>query len=179
MKRRLATLTFMFLALIASAWAQQITRIAVVDLNRIIMSYSKDAQAMKDFETRKSQIQSEIDRMSEEIKKLQAQKVDADKASDKPLSSRLDSDIGKKTAILKDYIRSMQAELDDQAKKIASASPFVQEMYRQIQMIAETEGYSLVLNLKAADSVMSSVLWYSPMIDITDKVIQALMGKKP
>jgi hypothetical protein len=24
---------------------------------------------------------------------------------------------------------------------------------------------------------MSSVVWYSPMIDITDKVIQALIGK--
>jgi Skp family chaperone for outer membrane proteins len=31
-----------------------------------------------------------------------------------------------------------------------------------------------VLNLKSGDSVMNAVLWYSPMIDITSDVIQAL-----
>ena len=35
----------------------------------------------------------------------------------------------------------------------------------------------MVINLKASDSVMNSVLWYSPTIDITADVIQALTGK--
>ena len=67
-----------------------------------------------------------------------------------------------------------QAELDDQAKKLATTDAFSQDLYKQIQNVAETEGYSLVINLKGSDTVMNSVLWYSPMIDITDDVIQAL-----
>jgi len=160
-----------------AAGAQQITRIAVVDLQKIIMTYSKDGTALRDFEAKKAQIQAEIDKMGEELKKLQAQKVEAEKSGDKQGALRIESDLYKKTEFLKEYARAKQAELDDQAKKLGSSNQFVQLVYRQIQLVAETEGFSLVLNLKSADSVMSAVVWYSPMIDITDKVIQAMIGK--
>jgi Skp family chaperone for outer membrane proteins len=71
-------------------------------------------------------------------------------------------------------VSAKQADLDEEAKHLASSDAFSQDLYKQIQNIAETEGYSLVLNLKASDSVMSAVLWYSPMIDITSSIIQAL-----
>jgi len=162
----------------SAAHAQQITRIAIVDLGRVIETYAKDSQAFKDFEQKKSQIQTEIDRMSNEIKQLQSQKLQADQAGDSQTSLRLDSDIYKKTEFLKEYVRVKQAELDDQSRKLAASNEFVQDVYKQIQAIAESDGYSMVLNLKSSDSVMNSVIWYSPMIDITDKVIAALMGTK-
>jgi outer membrane protein len=170
-------LAVLFFGLAGSVFGQQITRIAVVDLGRIIMTYSRDGAALKDFELKKSQIQTEIDRMSEEIRRLQAQKVEADRIGDRQGAQRLESDIFRKTELLRDFVRSKQIELDDQARRISSSSDFAQAVYRQIQFISETEGYSLVLNLKSGDSVMGSVIWYSPMIDITDKVIQSLIGK--
>jgi outer membrane protein len=157
--------------------AQQITRIAVVDLGKVILSYSRDSTALRDYEAKKTQIQQDIDRMAEEIKALQLQKVDADKAKDAATSSRLDADIAKKTDNLRAYVRAKQDDLDKEAAKLNSSNAFVQLVYQKIQNVAEVEGYSLVLNLKSADSVMSSVLWYSPMIDITDKVIASLIGK--
>jgi outer membrane protein len=175
--RKIAVALALALASAVPAMAQQITRIAVVDLGRVIMTYSRDGAALKDFELRKAQIQSEIDRLGEELRKLQAQKLEADRVSDKAASLRLDGEIYRRTEYLKDFVRTKQAELDDQAKKVAASSQFVQTVFKQIQQICETEGFSLVLNLKSADSVMSSVVWYSPMIDITDKVIQALIGK--
>lgn len=165
------------LAFAGRASAQQITRIAVIDLQKVIMAYSKEGAAFKDFELRKIQIQAEIDRLADEIKKLQAQKVDADKAGDKPKSLKVESDIYQKTEYLREFVRVKQAELDDQAKKLSSSSDFVQQAYRQIQAISEQQGYSIVLNLKSADSVVSAVVWYSSMIDITDQVIQALSPK--
>lgn len=165
------------LALGPAAAAQQITRIAVVDLSKVISAYSKDAQAVKDFEKKKSQIQTDIDAMSAEIMRLMTQKADADKAGDKATSLKLRDDIDKKTKSLTDYVSARQVELDDQAKKLASTDAFTQDLYKQIQNVAETEGYSMVINLKASDSVMNSVLWYSPTIDITADVIQALTGK--
>lgn len=161
----------------AAAGAQQITRIAVVDLQKIIMTYSKDGAPLRDFESKKAQIQAEIDKMGEEIKRLQAQKVEADRVGDKTSSLRLETEVYSKTQYLRDFARAKQAELDDLAKKLGSSNQFTQLVYRQIQQVAETEGFSLVLNLRSADSVMSAVVWYSPMIDITDKVTQALIGK--
>jgi Skp family chaperone for outer membrane proteins len=155
---------------------QQITRIAVVDLSKVIAAYSKDAQAVKDFEKKKSQVQTDIDAMSAEIMRLMTQKADADKAGDKAASLKLRDDIDRKTKALTDFVSAKQVELDDQAKKLATTDLFSQGLYKQIQNVAETEGYSLVINLKSSDSVMNSVLWYSPMIDITADVIQALTG---
>ena len=108
-----------------------------------------------------------------------AAKADADKAGDKAASLRLRDDIDKRTKALTDFVSARQAELDDQAKKLASTDLFTQGLYKQIQNVAETEGYSLVINLKSSDTVMNSILWYSPTIDITADVIQALTGGKP
>jgi outer membrane protein len=154
--------------------AQAVTRIAVVDLSKVIAAYSKDSQAVKDFEARKAQVQSEIDKMTADLRQQMAQKADADKAGDKATSLKLRDDIDKRTKALTDFVSARQAELDDQARKLTMADAFSQDLYKQIQNVAETEGYALVVNLKASDGVTNSVLWYSPMIDITDDVIQAL-----
>ncbi|MDA8424669.1 MAG: OmpH family outer membrane protein [Treponema sp.] len=173
-KTALLALGLVFLA--SAAGAQQITRIAVVDLSRVIETYSKDSGAWKAFEQKKSQIQSDIDRMGTEIKQLQAQKLQADQSGDSQSSLQLETQIYNKTKFLREYIQTKQSELDDESRRLAASSEFVQTVYKQIQDIAQSDGYSMVLNLKSSDSVMNSVIWYSPMIDITDKVIAALMG---
>jgi Skp family chaperone for outer membrane proteins len=165
------------LALAAAGYGQQITRIAVVDLPKVIAAYSRDAQAVRDFEQKKSQAQTEIDKMSADIMRLMAQRTDADKVGDKAGGLRLRDEIDRKTKALTDFVSARQTELDEQAKKLATTDAFSQDLYKQIQNVAETEGYSLVINLKSGDTVMNAVLWYSPMIDITSDVIQALTGK--
>ena len=172
-----AILLALALASAGAAYGQQVTRIAVVDLSKVITAYSKDAQAVKDFQAKKSQVQTEIDKMSAEIMRLMSLKADADKAGDKTAVLKYRDEIDKRTKSLSDYVSAKQAELDDQAKKLATNDAFSQDLYKQIQNVAETEGYALVLNLKSSDSVMNAVLWYSPMIDITADVIQALTGK--
>lgn len=164
------------MAFAGAAFGQQVTRIAVVDLPKVIASCSKSSQALRDFERKKSQVQTDIDKMSSEIMRLMSQKADADKAGDKASSQRYKDDIDKRSKTLQDFVSAKQAELDEEARKLAAGDEFSQGLYKQIQNIAETEGYSLVLNLKSSDSVVSAVLWYSPMIDITSSVIQALGG---
>jgi Skp family chaperone for outer membrane proteins len=159
------------------AFGQQITRIAVIDLSKVISAYSKDAPAVKDFEAKKSLVQTDIDRMSAEIMRLMTQKADADKAADKAASLRLRDEIDRKTKALTEFVSGKQSELDEQAKKLASTDAFSQDLYKQIQSYCETNGFSIVLNLKSNDTVMNAVLWYSPMIDITADIIQALTGK--
>jgi Skp family chaperone for outer membrane proteins len=163
-------------ALTGAAFGQQVTRIAVVDLPRVIAACSTDAQSVKNFERKKSQVQTDIDKMSGEIMRLMSLKAEADKAGETASSLKYRDDIDKRTKALSDFVSVKQAELDEEAKHLAANDEFSQDLYKQIQNIAETEGYSLVLNLKSSDSVMNAVLWYSPMIDITSNVIQALTG---
>lgn len=175
--RVFASIAFLAAFAVSGVAAQQITRIAVVDLQKIIMAYSKDSGAFREFELKKTQIQVEIDKMSSEIKQLQAQKVAADKAGDKQGSQKLEAELGAKVSTYKEYVRTKQVELDAEAKSLSSSNQFYTTVYDKIHSIGESEGYSIVLNLQSADVVMSSVIWYSPMIDITDEVIQALAPK--
>jgi len=170
-KIALAAAALMFAA---AAYSQQITRIAVVDLSKVITAYHSESKAVRDFEAKKDRVQSDIDRMSAEISRLLSLKAESDKADDKARSATLKSEIDEQTRKLSDYASIKQAELDQEAERLASSDLFTQELYRKIQSVAEFKGFSLVLNLKSRDGIMSSVLWYSPMIDITTDVIQAL-----
>ena len=67
------------IGLIAAAFGQQITRIAVIDLNKVIAARAKDATSLHDFELKKSLIQAEIDQRRDEIMRLLSQKVEADR----------------------------------------------------------------------------------------------------
>lgn len=161
----------------SQAFSQQITRVAVLDIGRVLTYYSKEAAALSNFEKKKAEVQAEVDKRSAEIKLLQAKKTDAQSKSDTELAASLELEIVRKTADLKDYLTARQNELDLLAKALSSSSSFLQRLNSAIAKVAEAEGYSLVLNMKPQDQNANLVLWNSPSIDITDKVIQALAVK--
>ncbi|HNY16942.1 MAG TPA: OmpH family outer membrane protein [Treponemataceae bacterium] len=165
--RNLFMVAFCVFPLLAVS-AQQITKFAVVDTSRIYTTFYRDSRSVRDYEAKKSQYQGEIKRMSDEIKDLRQQKVDADAAKDVAKVSRLDSDITAKTNFLLDYTKAKNAELDALKKKLTSDDEFYSMLYEEIRKIAEADGYSMVLSLQEG----SSILWYSPTVDITDKVIR-------
>lgn len=172
---RIGFLCAAFLVFAASPLAsQQITRVAVVDMARVLSAFPKDTAALKNFETKKAEVQAEVDKKATEIKALQAKKTETDNIGDKSQSDVVESEIARKMADLKEYIAARQNELDLLAKALSSSTSFVQKLGTTISQVAEAEGYSLVLNLKPQDQNANIVLWNSASIDITDKVIQAL-----
>jgi outer membrane protein len=154
--------------------AQQITRVAVIDLARVLSAFPKDVAALKNFETKKAEVQAEVDRRSAEIKALQAKKADAQASGNGDGGNSYDAEIQRKINDLKDYATARQNELDLLAKALSSGASFLQKLNTTIAQVAEAEGYSLVLNLKPQDQNANIVLWNSASIDLTDKVIQAL-----
>jgi outer membrane protein len=160
-------------ACVAPAAAQQLTRIAVVDLQRVFTTFYRDSKAVRDFEERSARVQSEIDRMTAEVQGLQRDKVEAERAKDSERVLRLESDIYKKTSFLQEYFRVKTAELEDQKKKLSQSTAFFQQVNDEIGLVAEKEGYSVVLNLRES----TGILWFSHTVDITDLVIESLNTK--
>ncbi|MCR4789731.1 MAG: OmpH family outer membrane protein [Treponemataceae bacterium] len=54
--------------------------------------------------------------------------------------------------------------------KNKTSDTFYSRLYDILGRIAEAEGYSMILSLQQANTI----LWYSPSVDITDKVIKSL-----
>jgi outer membrane protein len=156
-----------------SAGAQQLTRFAVVDLARVYSSFFRDSRAVREFEERSARVQAEIDRMTEEIEALRSRQLDAEARGDQEQALRLESEIYRKSEYLREYFRVKTEELNDQKNRLARSGTFLDQVYGEIRFIAESEGYSMVLNLKEN----TGILWYSPTVDITDTLIQNLLAK--
>ncbi|MDR2028639.1 MAG: OmpH family outer membrane protein [Treponema sp.] len=156
-----------------SLYAQQLTRFAVVDIPRVYTSFFRDSRAVREFEERSARTQAEIDRMTAEIQTLRNSQLDAEAQGDEAQSLRLQNEIYRKSEFLKEYYQVKTAELEDQKKKLSQSGSFLEQVYDEIRFIAESEGYSMVLNLKEN----TGILWYSPTVDITDKLIQNLRTK--
>jgi outer membrane protein len=162
-----------FASLGGSLSAQQLTRFAVVDLPRVYVSFFRESRAVRDFEERSARVQNDIDRMTAEIQNLKTNQINAEFQGNQEQVLRLESEINRKSEYLKEYYKLKTAELESQKSRLSQSGSFLEQVYDEIRFIAESEGYSMVLNLKEN----TGILWYSPTVDITDKVIQNLMSK--
>ncbi|MCL2138148.1 MAG: OmpH family outer membrane protein [Treponema sp.] len=158
----------------AALSAQQLTRFAVVDILKVYAAFFRDSIAVKEFEERSAKIQSDIDAMTSELLELRSQYADAVMQGDQVLALKLDKDINEKTEFRKEYYSIKTAELEEQRKKLMQSGSFLDQIQRAIRYIAESEGYVMVLNLNENNNV----LWYSPTIDITDKLIRYLLSSQ-
>ena len=152
--------------------AQQLTRFAVIDLPKVYMSFFRESRAVRDFEERSRRVQADIDRMTREIQELKSRQADLVLQGNQEQALRMDNEIYRKSEFLKEYYSSKTAELDDIRRKLAQSDEFYKQVYDEIRYIAESEGYTMVMNIKEA-----AILWYSSSVDITDKVILNLLDK--
>ncbi len=156
--------------LTTSLYSQQLTRFAVVDLPKVYTAFFRDSRTVREFEERSALVQAEIDKMTREIQELRSKRIDLVNQGDQTGALRLENEIYRKSEFLREYYTVKTAELEDQRRKLAQSDSFMEQVYGEIRSIAESEGYSMVMNLKDA-------IWYSPTVDITDKVIQNLVSK--
>ena len=153
-----------------SLYSQQLTRFAVVDLPKVYTAFFRDSRSVREFEERSAGVQAKIDKMTREIQELRLRRIDLVNQGDQAGALRLENEIYRKSEFLKEYYTVKTAELEDQRRKLAQSDSFMEQVYSEIRSIAESEGYSMVMNLKDA-------IWYSPTVDITDKVIQNLVNR--
>jgi outer membrane protein len=173
MKKQIFIVCLIFIGSAVSLGAQQLTRFAVVDLPRVYVSFFRESRAVREFEEKSARVQTEIDRMTAEIQTLRTNLINAEFQGNAEQALRLESEITRKSDYLVEYHRLKTAELETQKAKLSQSSSFLEQVYDEIRFIAESEGYSMVLNLKEN----TGILWYSPTVDITDKLIQNLMQK--
>ena len=158
-----------------SLYAQQmLTRFAVVDLARVYTAFFMESREVREFEERSARVQADIDRMTREIQELNSRRIDAVMAGNQTEALRLESEISGRTDFLRDFHATRTAELERQRRQLAQSPGFLSQVHDEIRFIAEREGFSMVLNL----SDNRNILWFSPTVDITDRLIQNLRARR-
>jgi outer membrane protein len=162
-----------FFAAAFCSTAQQITRFAVVDLAKIYTTFQSDSRPIRALEEASARVQAEVDKRTAELQALVGRKAEAELEGNDSAAASLAQEITKKTDALKVYYETETRKLEEQKGKLSVQNDFAADVYRQIKIVAESEGYSMVLNIR--DN--KGILWYSQAIDITDKVINSLKAK--
>jgi len=166
-------LFFLLLNVTCILYGQQITRFAVVDLPRVYTSFFSQSSAVRDFEERNARVQAEINRRSNELLQLRARHAEVVLQGNQAEASRLELQIYTLTEALREYHQTNTAILQAELNSLAQSDSFFNQVNDEIRYIAESEGYSMVINFR--DN--TSILWYNPIIDITDRVITNLQAK--
>ena len=170
---------FVIAALIASVaaagtYAQQITRFAVVDLTRVYAAFLPESGAARQLELDSAAVQAEINRMSSEIQAMQSARMDALARGDSMSALRLEEQIRNGMDFLREFHAVRTAELESRRRALAQSDEFLGQMYSEIRLVAEREGFTMVLDRSSTPGI----LWFSPTVDITDTLIQSILARR-
>lgn len=172
MKRLFFSLLIVFIFLIAlPAGAEQITKVAVLDYTRILSAFYADSAESRRIEEMKTVFAEEVRRLQAEIQDLEERKLDAENRGNSRDALDLDSRIQDKKQYYQEYVRVRGNQIQQASVNLGSSTGLAQEISREIQYVAESNGFSLVL--KRSDP---NLLWWSYEVDITDLVLQRLMS---
>jgi len=165
---------FIFLLLNMSCllYGQQLTRFAVVDLPQVYTAFFKDSRAVREFEERSARVQTEVDRRTREITELRARQAEAVLQDNQSEANNLENRIHRMSEALRDYYQTQTAILQRQRDQLMQSNSFRSQVYDEIRYIAESEGFTMILNKNDPN-----IIWFSSTVDITDKLIQNLLSK--
>jgi len=174
MFKRVVFLSLFCLTCFGFAFGQQITRIAVVDLPRVYTTFFRESAAVREFEAESAKVQADIERMQREIQELRSRHADAVLANNQAEALRLETQINTRQDFLREFFQTKTAELNAKRARLMQSDSFVNQVQNEVRFIAESQGYSLVIDLKTA----LGIVWYSPSVDITDLLIQRLQSRR-
>ena len=172
MKKR--TTAAAFLITVFCPWsalnAQQITKVAVLDYARILTAFYADSSAVEEIEALKTQFAEDVKRLQNEIQSLEQRRLDAMDRGDSRGALDLESRIQERKQYYQEFVRVRGNQIQRASAELASSDKLAQDILREIQYVAESNGFSIVL--KRSDA---GLLWWSYETDITELVLRRLM----
>lgn len=152
-----------------SAYAQ---RFALIDMEYIMSNIPAYKTATSQLEASSKQWQAEIDKATEEAKKMYDDyQATAAKLSDAQRTQKEEAIVAKEKAVaeLRRQYFGPEGELYKQQQELMG--PLQDAIYNAVKAIATQQGYDVVADRASA----SSIIFASPAIDISDEVL-AKMG---
>ena len=170
MKRSIFLIVFCAGILVSLSAQASITRFAVVDMNRVMAAFADRSPEAKAFNEKRDKVQAEIEKQNKELQELTAKLAEAQESGNQSQIKNLENQIKTKTQNLQTYIKNNFAELERDRERLMKNDTFMNQILAVVRAVAESEGFSMVLNR----TENSGILWYSPSVDITNKVIERI-----
>jgi len=161
------------LAVAFSASAEQLTTVAVFDMDQVLLSFYSDSDLLRDYRRAEEQYRSDKLVAENDIRDLQSQRASALSRNDARTAARLREDI----LAQQEYLLALEQrwlQTHDEVMAELQEDTFYKSLYDVTGYVAENNGYTLVLDVSR---LYLGVFWYSTAIDITEDIIQELLRR--
>ena len=158
-----------------AGFSEQLTKVGLLDIEKVYSIYFRESKTVKEFQERQANMLQELSRIDDEILLLENAKLDAERKNDGQTALKLDQEIFEKKQYREDYKRIKTQQLKRMSEELYQSNEFLDELLEAINFIAESEGFSLILN--NSRQYRSFFFYYTKEIDITEKVIEELMRR--
>jgi outer membrane protein len=164
--RKIAPLIILSILVVAAAsYAQQVTKIAIVNSQKAFETSSEGKKALAQLQDRDSKIKTDLQKMDDSLRLLENRMNTGRLTMTSEALLALQADIDKKTTERKRY--EEDAARDAQQLSANLIQKIRIEMVAIIENLAKERGLELVL-----DTATSGVVTASNTIDITDEVVR-------
>ncbi|MFW5742436.1 MAG: OmpH family outer membrane protein [Spirochaetota bacterium] len=155
------------------AGAEQLTTVAVFDLQQVLLSFYQDSSAVREYRRAEQEYREDLLRAEDSLSDYQRRRADAVDRGDTRTAQRLREDI---QALQEDIVAlqerwfTRQEELQNEL----AGEEFYNRLYDTAEFVAQDNGYTMVVD---ADALGIALFWYSPEIDVTDEIIEELNAR--
>lgn len=154
-----------------TAIAEQLTTVAVFDMDQVLLSFYSDSDVLRDYRRAEEQYRADLLRAENDLRDLQARRATAVSRNDSRLASRLREDI----TAQQEYVLALKErwyQTEDELLLELQDDQFFETVYQVAGYIAEENGYTLIMDVSR---IGMGIFWYSPSIDVTADIIQELL----
>ncbi len=163
-------LPFLILFSLPLGAQESLTRIAVVDYQKLLLNGDKEGLALLEREAKK--YSTNLQAMRNDINALESQKEGLLESGENNNLQRLEKELVKKKEAYNRYRQQSIADLDRKKKSLSTKTKgSAGAILDAIQYIARSQGFSLVL--KDSDP---NLIWWDFSVDITDEVLEELQS---
>jgi len=149
--------------------AEQLTTVAIVDINRVYNSFYRDSQAVRDLERVRREYQQEIDDQVRELESLRDRRTRMAEIGNDRRAEELDQEIAEMQRFLEDLAQRRRRQLELRQQSLMS-NEFLRSLQEAVQYVAESEGYTVVMRTD-----QQGLQWWSAEVDISEMVVQRLI----
>jgi outer membrane protein len=159
----------LFFAIATGAYGEQITKVGVVDMNKVVNAFYKKSPEVKELMDYWTDTEAQLSKISKEIADLEALQAKAKNDKDDRAALEYEKQANEKKEYQRDFYRYRKQEYDKKFEAVSKSSAFYADILKIIEFIAVRDSYSLIL--KTTDP---SIMYYSKDVDITQDVIDYL-----
>lgn len=171
---RAAGLIFLLFLCPLTLEGQELTRVAVLDYDRIFEYFPRQGRNLKQIEQLRERVEKTMQNLQVQLDQLEEELTEAQTEGDTFRISLLENQIKQKKAYGRNYLDTQNRIVENLKRSgLQSSGPEFQEMLKNVvQLVAREQGYSIIL-----DKASRSLIWFETSIDITETVVQQLRGQ--